>query len=363
MDEGMDQIAFTRDGLLKKNKVKGTLLLVLLLILILVSFFALVVGPSSLSIGDSLSALFGIGENTDIRIVQQIRIPRILAGVLAGASLSLAGLILQTTLGNIMASPSTLGVTNAAVFGANLSILVLSSGMLQTGNNVNNMIAAVNPYLASTFAFLFAFLSILIILGLSAFKKYSPSVVVLSGLAIGAVWTGLTTLLQFFSTDVGLSAAVVWSFGDLGRATYSDCILLGAILLISAVFFFLFRHRYNALLAGENYAKTLGVRIGALRFISLLLTSILVAVSVSRIGLIGFIGIICPHAMRKILGHDHTYLIPSSILSGSVLLLFADTLARAFSGGSSIPVGAVTALIGAPFFLYLIFAKKEGNNA
>ncbi len=363
MDEQLGQIAFIRDGIIKKDKMKTLLLAGLFLALVLVIFFALIVGPSSLSVGDALAAFFGIGDATSIRIVQQIRIPRILAGVLAGASLSLAGVILQSTLGNIMASPSTLGVTNAAVFGANLSILVLSGGMLDTGNNATNLVNSVNPYLASTLAFVFSTISVLLILGLSAFRKYSPSVVVLSGLAIGAVWTGLTTLVQYFSSDVGLSAAVIWSFGDLGRATYTDCIIMAVTLAICSVFFFLLRHRYNALLAGEAYAKSIGIRVNLLRFLSLLLASLLVAVSVSRIGLIGFIGIICPHAMRKVLGHDHSYLIPSSILSGSILLLLSDTLGRAFSGGSSVPVGAITALIGAPFFLYLIFSKKEGSNA
>ncbi|MCR5078720.1 MAG: iron ABC transporter permease [Bacilli bacterium] len=259
MDEQLGQIAFTRDGLIKKDRIKGIILLAFLVVLLLVVFFALVVGPSSLSIGDALAALFGKGTGSAIRIMQQIRVPRILAGILAGASLSLAGVILQSTLGNIMASPSTLGVTNAAVFGANLSILVIGGGMLDTGNNAANLVSSVNPYLASTLAFVFSTISVLLILGLSAFRKYSPSVVVLSGLAIGAVWTGLTTLIQFFSSDVGLSAAVIWSFGDLGRATYSDIIIMGASLLITSIFFFLLRHRYNALLAGEAYAKSLGI--------------------------------------------------------------------------------------------------------
>ncbi|MCR5491428.1 MAG: iron ABC transporter permease [Bacilli bacterium] len=350
-------------GLAKSNRTRGIALGVLSLCLLGVCFWALLVGPSTLTVGESLQGLFGQGDPIAVRIVQQIRVPRILAGLLAGASLSLAGLLMQTNLGNIMASPSTLGVTNAAVFGANLSILVLSGGMMATGNNPNAIAESMNPYLASGMALVFSVISVLLVLGLSTFRRFSPSVVVLAGIAIGAVWTGLTTFLQFFATDVGLSAAVVWSFGDLGRATYADCLIMGIALSLCSAFFFVFSWRYNAMLGGDGYARSVGVNVSTLRFISLLLASLLTAVSVSRIGLIGFIGIICPHAMRRILGSNHRFLIPASILSGSLLLLFSDTVARAFAGGASVPVGAVTSIIGAPFFLYLIFAKKETPNA
>lgn len=359
-----DEQPFARHaGLAKTNKSRTIALAILFVLCIGCAFWALVVGPSSLTVGESLQALFGQGDAISVRIVQQIRIPRILAGLLAGASLALAGCLMQTNLGNIMAAPSTLGVTNAAVFGANLSILVLSGGMLATGNNANAIPGSMNPFLASTMALIFSLISVLIVLGLSTIRRFSPNVVVLAGLAIGAVWTGLTTFLQFFATDVGLSAAVVWSFGDLGRATYVDCIIMATVLAVSAVFFFIMSWRYNAMLGGESYARSVGVNVATLRFVSLLLASMLTAVSVSRIGLIGFIGIICPHAMRRILGSNHRFLIPASVLSGSLLLLFSDTVARAFAGGASVPVGAVTSLIGAPFFLYLIFAKKETPHA
>ena len=350
-------------GFAKANATRIIALAVLLFLCLGASVWALLVGSSSVAAGEAFQALFGSGDPTSVRIVQQIRLPRILAGLLAGASLSLAGLLMQTNLGNIMASPSTLGVTNAAVFGANLSIIVLSGGTLATGNNANAIPGSVNPFLASSMALLFAIISVLLVLGLSTIRRFSPNVVVLAGIAIGAVWTGLTTFLQFFATDVGLSAAVVWSFGDLGRATYTDCIIMAVVLFASAIFFFILSWKYNAMLGGEGYARSIGVNVGRIRFISLLLASLLTAVSVSRIGLIGFIGIICPHAMRRILGSNHRYLIPASILSGSLLLVFADTLARTFAGGSSVPVGAVTSIIGAPFFLYLIFAKKESPNA
>ena len=346
----------------KSKRFKIIFLVSLFVLCVAIAFLALLVGPSGLKTEEALPALFGQGDPTAVRIVQGIRIPRILAGLIAGAALSMAGLIMQTTLGNEMASPSTLGVSNAAIFGANLSIIVFSGGMLMTGNNPANITSGVNPYFASATAFVMAMLSVLLILGLSTIRRFAPGVVVLAGIAIGAVWTGLTTLIQFFATDVGLSAAVVWSFGDLGRATYTDCIIMAAVTISCLVFFAIFSWRYNALLAGEGYAKSIGVKVEALRFVSLLLASLLTAVSISRLGAIGFIGIICPHAVRRIIGNDHRYLIPGSFLCGSFLLLLSDTVGRTIGGGASVPVGAVTALIGAPFFLYLVFARKESAN-
>ena len=185
--------------------------------------------------------------------------------------------------------------------------------------------------------------------------------VVLAGIAIGSVWTAATTVLQFYATDVGLSAAVIWSFGDLGRATYrTDAIMFVAVAL-STVFFLLLSWHYNALLSGEATAKSMGVRVDGLRFASLLLSSVITAVCVSFLGVIGFVGIICPHVVKKLLGQDHRLSIPASALCGSLLLLAADTLSRSLGNGSALPVGAITSLLGAPFFIAIIFSKKENG--
>jgi len=186
--------------------------------------------------------------------------------------------------------------------------------------------------------------------------------VVLAGMAIGAVWTAATTILQFYATDVGLSAAVVWSFGDLGRATYRTDLIMAVVVVIGFVFFWLMSWKYNALLSGEATAKTMGVHVAGLRFATLLLASVITAVCVSFLGIIGFVGIICPHVTKKILGQDHRVTVPVSALSGSLLLLLADTLSRSLGSGSALPVGAITSLLGAPFFLAIIFGKKGGHH-
>ena len=328
---------------------------------ILLFFLSLLIGSSNLSFGESFMAIFGQGTNMAVRIVQNIRLPRAIAAAVAGAGLSIAGLMMQSTLKNPMASPSTLGVSNAAVLGANVSIIIFAGGFFSTGNHADQFFVSPNPFATSSIAFLFAMGSTLLILGLCRIRSFSPETVVLAGIALGTVWTAITTLLQFFATDVGLSSAVVWTFGDLGRATFKTDWIMFAVVAVGAIVFFVLRWRYNALAADESVAKSLGVRVGLLRFASLLMASLITAVCVSFLGIIGFIGIICPHAMRRILGNDHRFLIPASLLSGSVLLMFADIISTLVGHGTALPVGAVTAILGGPFFLYLIFAKKGGK--
>ena len=320
------------------------------------------VGSSNLSFADALDALLGGGSDAQSRIIWKIRVPRVLAAVIAGAGLSVAGLMMQTTLNNGMASPSTLGVSNAAVFGANLSIIAFAGGFLSTGNNLQNFDVSANPYATSVLAFVFSSASILLILGLCTLRSFSPNVVVLAGMAIGSVWTAATTVLQFYATDVGLSAAVVWSFGDLGRATYRTDAIMAVTVVVGLAFFLLMAWKYNALLSGEATAKTMGVNVEALRFVTLLLSSVITAACVSFLGVIGFVGIICPHVTKKLLGQDHRVTIPVSCLMGSLLLVLADTLSRSLGSGSALPVGAITSLLGAPFFIAILFGKKGGHH-
>ena len=346
----------------KKNKRNALVVMAMLLAVVLVSLACLFVGSSNMSFGDALNALLGSGNDAQSRIIWRIRVPRVLAAVIAGAGLSVAGLIMQTTLNNAMASPSTLGVSNAAVFGANLSIIAFAGGFLSTGNNIQSFDVGANPYATSVLAFLFAAVSILLILGLCTFRSFSPNVVVLSGMAIGSVWTAATTVLQFYATDVGLSAAVIWNFGDLGRATYRTDGIMAFVVSLGVLFFHLNSWKFNALLSGEATAKTMGIHVEALRFAAMLLASVITAVCVSFLGVIGFVGIICPHVTKKLLGQDHRVAIPVSCMSGSLLLLLADTLSRSMGNGSALPVGAITSLLGAPFFIAILFSRKENRR-
>ena len=329
---------------------------------LLMALVCLFVGSSGMSLSECLQALFGGGTEAERRILLKIRIPRVLAALIAGAGLSVSGLIMQTNLGNAMASPSTLGVSNAAVFGANLSIIAFAGGFLSTGNSLSAYTASANPYATSVMAFIFAVLSILVILALCKIRAFSPNVVVLAGIALGAVWTAATTVLQFYATDVGLSAAVIWNFGDLGRAGYKTDIIMAVVVAAGLVFFSLMSWKYNAMLSGDNAAKSMGVDVDRLRFFSLLLSSLITAVCVSFLGVIGFVGIICPHMTKKLLGQDHRFSIPASAITGSLLLVAADTLSRSLGSGSALPVGAITSLLGAPFFLAIIFSRGDASH-
>ena len=329
---------------------------------ILFGIGCLFVGSSNMSFSEGWDAFLGGGTAAHSRIIWKIRVPRVLAAIIAGGGLAVSGLIMQTTLNNSMAAPSTLGVSNAAVFGANLSIIAFAGGFLSTGNNLNSFDAGANPYATSLLAFVFATVSILLILGLCTVRSFSPNVVVLSGMAIGSVWTAATTILQFYATDVGLSAAVIWSFGDLGRATYKTDLIMLAVVALGLGFFRVMAWKYNALLSGEATAKTMGIHVEGLRFASLLLASLITAACVSFLGVIGFVGIICPHVTKKLMGQDHRVTIAVSCLSGSLLLLFADTLSRCLGSGSALPVGAITSLLGAPFFMAIIFSRKENRR-
>ena len=346
----------------KKNKRNKAVVLAMLISVVILGIACLFAGSSNMSFPDALAALARKGTAANNRIIWNIRVPRVLAALIAGAGLSVSGLIMQTTLNNSMASPSTLGVSNAAVFGANLSIIAFAGGFLSTGNNLSSFDVGANPYATSVMAFLFATLSILLILGLCTIRSFSPNVVVLSGMAIGSVWTAATTVLQFYATDVGLSAAVVWSFGDLGRATYETNRIMLAMVVFGITFFRANAWKFNALLSGEATAQTMGVDVSRIRFLSLLLSSVITAVCVSYLGVIGFVGIICPHVTKKLLGQDHRITIPVSVLSGSLLLLLADTLSSSMGGGSALPVGAITSLLGAPFFIAIIFSGKENRR-
>ncbi len=345
----------------RKKRVKNIAVAVLVIVVLLMAAECLFVGSSNMTLRECIYALLRKGTKAHIRIIWNIRIPRVLAALIAGAGLSAAGLIMQTTLNNPMASPSTLGVSNAAVFGANLSIIAFAGGFLSTGNNISNYTSGINPYAASLMAFIFSVLSVLLILGLCRLRSFNPGVVVLAGIAIGSVWTAATTVLQFYATDVGLSAAVVWNFGDLGRATYKTDLIMFITVAFGVMVFMLLSWRYNALLSGDVAAKSVGVNVELLRFISLLISSVIVAVCVSFLGIIGFVGIICPHITKKIWGQDHHYAIPVSALMGSLLLLFADTISRSIGNGSALPVGAITSLLGAPFFVAIIFLRR-GND-
>lgn len=334
----------------RKSWIVFFVVLGIVFFLFALSFF---LGSTDLSPDRSFLGLFGQADNATNRIMQRIRLPRNIGAFIIGGGLALSGLIMQTSLKNPMASPATLGISNAAVFGANVIILAIYGTGSNSFVSVND-----SPFTVSAVAFAFALLCVLIVLGLSSFHQFNPTTVVLIGIALGAGFQAGTTLLQYFSDDVALSAVVGWSFGNLERLTMEENYILLLVVGVSLLGFEVFSYRYNALSGGEGFARSLGVHTSLLRFVSLLVASLIAALCVSFCGIIGFVGIIAPHIMKRIIGNDHRFLIPTSFFAGASMLLFCDIATRLIGQGTSLPVGAITALIGTPFFLFILFTKK-----
>ena len=344
----------------KQSRKKAVFTAVLFVLMLFAGVACLTAGSSGLKFSEVIGALFNRGEASAVLIVRSVRLPRVIAAAAAGAGLALSGCIMQNVLGNPIASPSTLGVSSAAVFGANAAIVLLGAGVYKVSQGVSFTIE--NPYTVTVCAFACALSAVGFILLLSLRRGFSPDTVVLSGVAAGAFFTAGTTLIQYFSAESGVSAAVFWSFGDLGRASSREAC---AVLFVSAaafVWFFVKRRDFNALAAGEETAKSLGVATVRLSVISLAVASLVCAVCVSFLGIIGFVGLVAPQAVKRFIGSDYRFLIPASALAGAVLLLTADTLCRSVLVGTALPVGAVTSLFGAPVFLVLLL-KKPGKTA
>ncbi len=339
-------------------KKKRLIVLFSLLGTLIVLFFASIfIGSSHMSFIDGIKAIFGQGDSTNQTIIYNIRMPRILAALIAGTALAISGTIMQTMSNNVMASPSTLGVTNAAVLGANIAIIILGGGIIHAQGGI---VTISNPYFVSGIAFVFALLCTVLVLALARFKKFNASTTVLIGITFGMFCTGVTTLIQYFASDTSLSSAIYWSFGDLGRASYEDDLIMLGVTIIAVTFFLIFSYRYNAMLLGDESAETLGIKIKWFRFISLLLASLLTAVTVSLLGIIGFIGLLAPQIIRRLIGNDHKPLLIGSALLGASVLLAADMFARAVMNGISLPVGAVTSILGAPVFIVVLLKGRRG---
>ncbi|WP_242947354.1 FecCD family ABC transporter permease [Caloramator proteoclasticus] len=332
---------------------------VLVIILFILSFIALNLGASSTTLLNLISFFTGITDETANLVLWRIRLPRILAAVVAGAALSISGCIMQNNLKNPLASPFTLGISNAAAFGANVAIILLDAGLTQS--STKDAIIINNPYLVSICAFVFSMIATLIVVKLAKLKFFSKEAIVLSGVSLGSLFTAATTLIQYFAQDYQVAAAVFWTFGDLGRVSYKEVLIMSATTLISYIYFYIHRWDYNTLEASDDVAKSLGVDVEKVRIRSLVLVSLVTATAVSFIGVIGFIGLIAPHIMRRIVGSDLRFLIPTSTILGSIILLLSDTLARTIISPIVLPVGVLTSFLGAPLFLYLLI-KGEGRR-
>lgn len=326
----------------RKNELRSISFLVLLTVFLLLSILlSLRAGSYNTPLTELIKGIFGKSADKKINlVVQNNRMPRICTAIIAGAGLGLSGCILQAILHNPLASASTLGVSQGATFGAAFAIVVM------------NMTGSIG---ISVYSFLGSIAVAIVILGLSRFKQVSAEGIVLAGVAISSMLSGATTLIQYFANEIQLTSLVFWTFGDLGSTGWEDLRPMGIMVLILLVYCFAHRWDYNALLNGEETAVSLGIHVQRLTLTNMVLCCLTCSIIVSNVGLINFIGLVAPHIVRMVVGNNHVYLIPGSVLAGAALLLLGDLIARVAIMPIILPIGAITSFLGGPLFLYLLF--------
>jgi iron complex transport system permease protein len=211
-----------------------------------------------------------------------------------------------------------------------------------------------NPYIITVCAFAGALIGTGIIVLLSSLTRVSPEAMILAGIAIGSMFGAGITAIQYFADSVQLSTIVFWTFGDLGKTTWTYGAIIAMVTIPILLYFLYNRWNFNAIEAGEETAKGLGVNVNRIRMVGMILSSLLAAIVVSFLGIIGFVGLLGPHIVRRIIGGDYRFLIPGSALVGGLILMVSDTVARTILSPLVLPVGVLTSFLGGPLFIYLL---------
>ena len=331
----------------------------LLLCLSLICLFLLSLKIGTYKISWPLLTEILSGKSSDpllAHVIHQIRLPRALAALVAGAALGCSGAAMQNVLRNPLASPFTLGVSQGAACGAAFAIIVLGAGLPSAENLIPSYLA---PYIIVLAAFSGALLTVAVLTMLAFFRDITPESMILAGVALSAFFGAVTMLLQYFATDIEVAGTVFWTFGDLGKGRWRDLFLMLSLLVPALLYLWRQGWSFNALLWGDETAASLGVQVNSLRLTTLIISALLAAITIAFLGIIGFVGLIAPHLMRPLVGQDYRYLIPYSALAGAVLLLAADLLARIVMAPIVLPVGILTSFAGAPLFLYLLARRRK----
>lgn len=331
-----------------KVKIKLTIMLAILMTVFILSF---AVGKYSINPFDVIKILLSKflnikktwSDNAQV-VIFQIRMPRIIAAVLIGSALSVAGCVYQGLFKNHMVSPEVLGASNGAGFGAALGIF-FSLGYVKTTalSFVMGLIAVCTAYLISEKS--------------RGDKNFS---MILSGIIVGSLFSAMISFLKLIAdTENTLPAITYWLMGSLASIKIGDVIFVSIPIIVSLLPLFLIRWRINVLTMGEEEARSLGININLLKGIIIVSATLMTSASVSVSGIIGWVGLVIPHCARLIVGYDYRYLLTASALMGASFLLFVDNFARNIAN-SEIPLGILTSFIGAPMFLYLIY--KTGDR-
>jgi len=330
-----------------QGKNKKTIFMLLLLILLVTIVIAGSLGSAGIPFSDVIKIILsptpstdnGI-KNTSWIIIWKIRLPRIILTVIAGMGLGVSGAVFQGIFRNPMANPYILGISSGAAFGVTLGITMglqitfLGIGAIPISAFIGAISASIVVYLIS-----------------GGGRDILP--LLLSGIAMGFLLSALMSLLMYFNRSQ-LENIVYWTMGSFNAANWQKAVITAPVILPGSLFIIIFARDLNLMVLGEDSANSMGISVKKSRLIFLLVSTIITASAVAVSGVIGFVGLIVPHAMRIITGPDHRTLIPYSMLGGAILLLISDTIARTIIAPTEIPVGIVTSLLGAPFFLFLL---------
>ncbi|MGY0219794.1 FecCD family ABC transporter permease [Endozoicomonadaceae bacterium StTr2] len=344
-----------------KRKDKARLLLWGLGILLpVMMLFSIATGPVTIPVAEIVQVLLanvGLAEpdpgSRSALIIEAIRLPRTLLGVLVGSTLAVCGAAMQGLFRNPLADPGIIGVASGAALGAGIAIVL--GGMLPF--TLQDVLKA---YSVSVLAFVGGFGATLLVyrIGTTA-NGTSVATMLLAGIAIGALSGAGMGTLNYIADDAMLRNMTFWSMGSLGGANWQNILLTAPFMIVLQLLLIGRSRGLNALLLGESEARHLGQNVNMLKLQLILLTALGVGLAVSLAGMIGFVGLVVPHLVRMFIGPDHRYLMPASCLLGAALLLGADMIARVIVAPAELPIGIVTALLGAPFFISLLLQQRN----
>ncbi len=343
--------ASSRKSLFKQVAFGGLLVCALIMTVLVAASF----GAANISAGHVLTSLQAhltghedqlINKSADL-IVWNIRMPRIFLSIVIGMALSSAGVVFQAVFKNPMADPYVLGISSGAAFGAALVIVSGYAIMLPLFSTV------------AVGAFVGASVTSIVVWQISKVGgKTETMTLLLSGIALNFMLQSGLSMIMVFNREQ-IERIVFWTMGSMSSATWAQVGIMLIPVTVAIALFRLYARDLNIMLMGEEVAQSLGVHVEKLRIVLLMIASAVTAAAVSVSGIIGFVGLIVPHAVRMIVGPDHRQLIPFSILAGGVFLLVADTVARTLFAPAEIPIGVMTAFIGSPYFIYLMQCGKS----
>ncbi|MGE0396584.1 MAG: FecCD family ABC transporter permease [Kofleriaceae bacterium] len=319
-------------------------------VMVLVCVLAPMLGVAQTRDGRSLeflgASVFDEGSEAST-IFWRIRVPRVLAGMLVGGALAGAGCALQALLRNPLAEPFTLGISSGASL---FAVIAIRFGLDRHLGTIGIGGAAM----------IGAFVTLLLILQLARVGRHlPPATLVLAGVTLSMFWSSASVLIQYTSDFTEVSRMLRWMMGGLDSMQMSNVGISAIPIAVGVIVLSAFGHSLNAMAAGPEVAASLGVSVGRTQAIVFTVASALVGIAIALAGPIGFIGLIVPHALRAVLGPDHRLLIPASVFGGAMLLVICDTIARTLAWPAQLPTGAVTAVMGGPFFIYILVSQKR----